>query len=80
MKKNKGMLILFLLLGWLAGTWIAEALEPVKAVSFLTASTPIKWSPSADLDIIIYDINLELHFSLLSLLGIIAAIWLYRRL
>lgn len=80
MKKNTGMLILFLLLGWLTGTWLAKALAPVKAISFLTSSTPIKWSPRADLDIIRYDINLELHFSLLSLLGIIAAIWLYRRL
>ncbi|MHA2858459.1 DUF4321 domain-containing protein [Paenibacillus lautus] len=80
MKKNKGMLILFLLLGWLTGTWLAKALQPVKALSFLTSSTPIKWSPSADFDIIRYDINLELNFCLLSLLGIIAAVWLYRRL
>lgn len=80
MKKNKGMLILFLLLGWLTGTWLAKALLPVKALSFLTSSTLIKWSPQADFDIIRYDINLELKVCLLSLLGIIAAVWLYRRL
>lgn len=80
MKKNKGMLILFLLLGWLTGSWIAKALQPVKALSFLTSSTPIKWSPQADFDIIRYDINLELNIGLLSLIGMIVAVWLYRRL
>ena len=33
-EENKGMLILFLLLGWLTGTWLAKALQPVKALSF----------------------------------------------
>ncbi|GAB6929352.1 hypothetical protein JCM10914A_33350 [Paenibacillus sp. JCM 10914] len=79
MKKSKGMLILFLLLGWLLGTWLAKALEPIKALSFLTAQAPIRWSPRADFDIISYDINLELKVCLLGLLGIVAAIWLYRR-
>jgi hypothetical protein len=80
MKKNFGMLLLFLLLGWLAGAWIAKALQPVKAVAFLTKATTIRWSPQADLDIISYDISLQFQMSLLSLVGIIAAVWLYRRL
>ncbi|MEC0126309.1 DUF4321 domain-containing protein [Paenibacillus pabuli] len=80
MKKNFGMLLLFLLLGWLAGAWIAKALQPVKAVAFLTKATAIRWSPQADLDIISYDISLQFQMSLLSLIGIIAAVWLYRRL
>lgn len=79
-KKNAGTLILFLILGWLAGAWIAKLLEPVKALSFLTASTVIKWSPQADLDIITYNINLQFKLCLLSLAGMITAVWLYRRL
>jgi|AraplaL_Cvi_mTSA_1032052.scaffolds.fasta_scaffold15381_2 hypothetical protein len=80
MKKNFGMLLLFLLLGWMAGAWIAKALQPVKAVAFLTKATTIRWSPQADLDIISYDISLQFQMSLLSLIGMIAAVWLYRRL
>lgn len=80
MKKNAGTLILFLLLGWLLGAWIATLLEPIAILSFLTRSTTIDWSPSANLNIIQYNIELQLKLSLLSLLGAIAAIWLYRRL
>ncbi|WP_366293784.1 DUF4321 domain-containing protein [Paenibacillus sp. AN1007] len=80
MKKNFGMLLLFLLLGWMAGAWIAKALQPVKAVAFLTKVTTIRWSPQADLDIISYDLSFQFQMSLLSLMGIIAAVWLYRRL
>ncbi|WP_151736505.1 DUF4321 domain-containing protein ['Paenibacillus yunnanensis' Narsing Rao et al. 2020] len=79
-KKNVGTLLLFLILGWLAGAWIAKLLAPVEALSFLTASTMIQWSPQADLDIITYDITIQLKLCLLSLAGIIAAAWLYRRL
>jgi len=80
MKKNAGILILFLLLGWLIDEWIATLLEPVAILSFLTKSTTIEWSPSANLNIIRYNIELHLKLSLLSLLGVVAAIWLYRRL
>ncbi|WP_054956383.1 DUF4321 domain-containing protein [Paenibacillus dakarensis] len=80
MKKNAGVLILFILLGWLTGTWIANLLQPVKALSFLTTSKMLEWSPQANLDIINYDINIEFKLCLLGLIGIITAVWLYRRL
>ncbi|MFB5267290.1 DUF4321 domain-containing protein [Paenibacillus enshidis] len=80
MKKNAGMLLLFILLGWLVGAWIAKALQSVSVLSFLTRATDISWSPRADLDIISYNIHIQLQMSLLSLIGIIAAVWLYRRL
>uniref|UniRef100_A0AAE9L6W5 DUF4321 domain-containing protein n=1 Tax=Paenibacillus polymyxa TaxID=1406 RepID=A0AAE9L6W5_PAEPO len=79
-EKNVGMLILFLLLGWLLGAWIAKALQSIKFLSFLTHPTRISWSPRADLDIISYNITINFELSLLSLIGIIAAFWLYRRL
>ncbi|MFC3750633.1 DUF4321 domain-containing protein [Paenibacillus sp. GCM10012306] len=78
-KKNVGILLLFLILGWLTGAWIAKLLEPVKALSFLTKSTVLKWSPQADFDIISYDITIQFKLGILSLLGIIIAVWLYRR-
>lgn len=80
MKKNAGMLILFLLLGWFIGAWIATLLEPVAILSFLTKSTTIDWNPSANLDIIRYNIEIHFKMSLLSLIGIVASIWLYRKL
>lgn len=80
MKKNAGMLILFLLLGWFIGAWVATLLEPVAILSFLTKSTTIDWNPSANLDIIRYNIEIHFKMSLLSLIGIVASIWLYRKL
>ena len=80
MKKNAGIFILFLVLGWLAGAWVGTLLEPVEAISFLTKSTMISWSPSANLDIISYDLTIQLKLSLFSLIGIIVSVWLYRRL
>lgn len=80
MKKNAGIFILFILLGWLVGAWSAKALKSVGILSFLTHATAISLSPKADLDIISYNIHIQLQMSLLSLIGIIAAVWLYRRL
>lgn len=80
MKRNVGMLILFLLLGWLVGAWIAIALEPVQSLSFLTASKVIKWSPQADFNIISYDFTIQMKLCLLSLLTMIISVWLYRKL
>lgn len=80
MKRNVGMLILFLLLGWLVGAWIAIALEPVQSLSFLTASKVITFSPQADLNIISYDFTIQMKLCLLSLLTMIISVWLYRKL
>lgn len=80
MKRNVGMLILFLLLGWLVGAWIAMALEPVQSLSFLTASKVITWSPQADLNIISYDFTIRMKLCLLSLISMIISVWLYRKL
>ncbi|KAA9000401.1 DUF4321 domain-containing protein [Paenibacillus spiritus] len=78
-KKNAGTLILFIILGWLAGAWASRLLEPVQGLEFLTRSKMLEWNPRADLDIIAYDIAIRFKLGLLSLAGIIAAVWLYRR-
>ncbi|MEK5061521.1 hypothetical protein BK126_24595 [Paenibacillus sp. FSL H7-0326] len=80
MKKNFGIFILFLLLGWLIGASISKGLEQFEALSFLTNATTISWSPKANFDIISYRLNIQLKISLLSLLGVVFAIWLYRKL
>lgn len=80
MKKNNGILLLFLLVGMITGSLLAHALRDVSAISFLTQSTTFAWEPKADLDVLKYDFTIQLKLSLLSVAGLVAAFWLYRRL
>ncbi|MBM7563780.1 DUF4321 domain-containing protein [Paenibacillus sacheonensis] len=80
MKKNFWVLLLFMLIGLLAGALIARSLSTVPGLSFLTNSTTIVWSPTADLLVLSYAITLRIHLSLLSIAGLALAIWLYRKL
>ncbi|QHW34168.1 DUF4321 domain-containing protein [Paenibacillus rhizovicinus] len=80
MKKNIWVLLLFMLIGLLAGALIARSLTTFPGLSFLTNTTTILWSPSADLLVLSYAFTLRLHLSLLSIAGVAFAIWLYRKL
>ncbi|GIP31360.1 DUF4321 domain-containing protein [Paenibacillus sp. J2TS4] len=80
MKKNTLTLILFLLIGLIAGAIITQLLAPVQALSFLTKSADIVWQPKADLQIIKYDLYFQIKLNLVSILGIVLAIWIYRKL
>jgi hypothetical protein len=64
----------------LTGSLAAHSLEQVAALDFLTDTVPIVWSPAADLAVIAFDFTIRLDISLLSILGVVLAIWLYRRL
>lgn len=80
MKKNGWILFLFVLLGMLAGALVAKWLQDVPGLSFLTRATIVNWSPSADLSVISYSLSLNINFTLLSVVGIIAAVLLYRKM
>lgn len=80
MKKNTLTLILFIILGLLAGSIISQLLSSVEEVAFLTKSTDIEWQPKADLQILKYDLYFQVKLNLISLLGLIGAIWIYRKL
>ncbi|MWC28744.1 DUF4321 domain-containing protein [Paenibacillus sp. MMS18-CY102] len=80
MKKNGWTLLLFIVLGLLSGALVAKWLKKVSGLSFLTNTSKITWSPDADLYVFSYDLTIRLELSLLSILGVIAAIWLYRKL
>ncbi|MFC4600410.1 DUF4321 domain-containing protein [Cohnella hongkongensis] len=80
MKKNGWILLLFLFLGLLAGALLANWLQEVPGLSFLTRSLEVSWSPAADLSVVKYSLNLEVRLSLLSVIGAAAAIWLYRKM
>ncbi|MDB5053464.1 MAG: rane protein [Bacilli bacterium] len=80
MKKTKFTLFIFIVLGLLAGTIIAQLLTSVQAISFLTKSTPLEWHPKADLQVLKYDMYFQVKLNLMSILGAVGAIWIYRRM
>ncbi|GAB2720378.1 DUF4321 domain-containing protein [Paenibacillus thermoaerophilus] len=80
MKKNTFTLIVFLLLGLLAGMIAGELLSPVPGLKFLTTAADIEWHPKADLEIVQYDFFIRLKLNLIAIVGLIAAIWIYRKL
>ncbi|RKN83858.1 DUF4321 domain-containing protein [Paenibacillus ginsengarvi] len=80
MKKNGFTLALFLLLGLLAAAIVTQLLVSVPWLGFLTNSAHITWEPKADLNVIKYDLFIQVKLNVISLLGIVAAIWIYRRM
>lgn len=80
MKKNNWTLILFLVIGLLAGTIVGEMLSQVHGLSALTKAAEITWQPKADLQVIKYDINLRVRLNIVSILGLIGGFWLYKKL
>jgi hypothetical protein len=79
MKKNTATLIVFLLIGLLAGTLLGQLFSGVPWLAFLTKSTQIEWAPRADLQVITYDLHFWIRLNLASFLGLIVAFWMYRR-
>ena len=80
MRKNGLVLLLFVILGLVAGTLISRWLQEVPGLSFLTRPLEVFWSPSFDFVAISFDMRLGISLTLLSIAGAIAAIWLYRKL
>ncbi len=80
MKKNAWILILFIFLGLLAGALVAIWLKEIPGLTFLTRAIKVDWSPAADLSVLTYSLNLNVNFSLLSIIGAVLAIWLYRKM
>lgn len=79
MKKNGWILLLFILLGMLAGTLVSRWLQDAQALKFLTRSLTVHWSPSADLAVFKFDLNFDANISLFSVIGAALAIWAYRK-
>ncbi|MDQ6418632.1 DUF4321 domain-containing protein [Paenibacillus sp. LHD-117] len=80
MKKNGWILFLFILLGLVAGALVARWLESVPGVSFLTKPIETTWSPAVDLYVLSFNLSIDLQISLLSIVGAVVAIWLYRKM
>lgn len=80
MKKNTLVLIIFLLIGLISGSIVANLISSVDALTILTKSTTISWQPQADFDVIKYSFAIQVKLSLLSILGLVAALWIYRKI
>ncbi|CAM5794387.1 MULTISPECIES: DUF4321 domain-containing protein [Brevibacillus] len=79
MKGKETLTLVFLLIsGLLCGSILGEVLGPW--VPFLTKSKEITWSPAADLEILKYDLNLQVKLNLASIGGLALAFWIYRRM
>ncbi|MFC6456848.1 DUF4321 domain-containing protein [Paenibacillus vulneris] len=80
MKKNTFTFILLLIIGLVAGALVGQLLSPVSALSFLTKSVELSWEPKADLLVLKYDLHIQLKLNLVSLAGLAASFWIYRKL
>lgn len=80
MKKNGWILFLFIMLGLVAGALVARWLEPIQGISFLTKPIETSWSPELDLYVISLNFTILLQLSMLSIVGAVLAIWLYRKM
>lgn len=80
MRKSKWTFVLFLILGLVAAAILTQLIVSVPSLTFLTKSAELKWQPKADLQVIKYEIALQIKLNLLSILGIASAIWLHRKL
>lgn len=80
MKKNGWVLLLFIVLGLLAGALAARLLAPIAGISFLTKTLPLTLAPDVDLYVLQFNLTIHLDFSLLSLIGVVIALWIYRKI
>lgn len=68
------------MIGLLVGSILGEMLSSVQGLGFLTKTANITWEPKADLNIVSYDIKFQVKLNLVSVIGIVFAIWLYRKI
>jgi hypothetical protein len=80
LKKNNWTLVILLLLGLVAGTLVGQLLASTPGLAFLTKSVELSWQPKADLLVLKYDLELRVKLNLISLIGVVLAFWIYRKL
>jgi hypothetical protein len=79
-KKNTFTFVLLLIIGLVTGSLVGQMLASVPALAFLTKSVELLWDPKADLLVLKYELHFQLKLNLISILGLVAAFWLYRKL
>ena len=79
MKKSKWVLVLYVILGLLAGSLVSYWLDAVPGLSFLTNAINLDWQPQFDLHVISFSMSLGIKISLMSIIGACIALWLYKK-
>lgn len=80
MRKSKRNFILAGFLGLLAGSILLHLLDGISSLDLLTKSVSIAWSPAADLDVLRYQFDIHVKLSALHLVGVLGALWAYKKL
>lgn len=76
--KHTVILIILLVIGLLFGSLIGEIFS--KWIPILNKSQQIIWHPQADLNILKYDFYIQVKLNLASVIGLVIAFWIYRRI
>lgn len=79
-KKRGWLLIIFLLLGCLAGVILTEFLSTVPALDLLTKTAQVTWEPKADFQWLKYDLLIQVKLNFTMLITMIIAVLLYRKI
>jgi len=72
--KNLAVLIILLVIGLLFGSLLGELFA--NSLPFLS----IIWEPKADLNILKYDFFIQVKINLASVIGLIIAFWIYKKI
>ncbi len=70
--------IVLLIAGTLFGSILGEILGTY--LPFLKTYKTISWSPAADLEVLKYDLKLQVKLNLASIGGLALAFWIYRKI
>lgn len=79
MKKSKWLLVLYVILGLLAGSLVSYWLDAVPGLSFLTNAINLGWYPNFNLHVISFSMNVDIKISLMSIVGACIGLWLYKK-
>ncbi|WP_139490272.1 DUF4321 domain-containing protein [Brevibacillus dissolubilis] len=72
------ILVAILITGALFGSILGTILSPW--MPFLGISKTVSWNPSADLDILKYDLHFQVKLNLASIGGLALAVWIHRKI
>lgn len=78
-KQSTAVLIILLVIGLLLGGIVGDILAKI-GVPYIFESTQIRWSPSGDFGILVWDIDVLVKINLASVLGLAFVFYIYRKL
>ncbi len=77
--ESKIVLVILLLVGLLLGSILGDILGKL-GVPYIHESQELRWHPAGNLGLVVWDIDLVFRINLASVLGLVLAFYIYRRL